>query len=101
MCTSGEYIFNKYIYIGASIILFSTGALIFDHSILMSMSYEHLSLLVFQCWLQLLQSLMRYAVTSSSSWTWMGARSSPNKPNIFYSVCKRSTIEDDFSSILD
>ena len=26
---------------------------------------------------------------------------SPNKPNIFYSVCKRSTIEDDFSSILD
>ena len=26
---------------------------------------------------------------------------SPNKPNIFYSVRKRSTIEDDFSSILD
>ena len=26
---------------------------------------------------------------------------SPNKPNIFYSICKRSTIEDDFSSIVD
>ena len=26
---------------------------------------------------------------------------SPNKPNVFYSVRKRSTIEDDFSSILD
>ena len=26
---------------------------------------------------------------------------SPNKPNIFYLVCKRSTIENDFSSIVD
>lgn len=26
---------------------------------------------------------------------------SPNKPNIFYSVCKRSSLQDDFSSILN
>ena len=55
MCTRGD-IHIKYIYIGASTILFFTGALIFDHSILISMSYEHLSLLEFQCWLQLLHS---------------------------------------------